>query len=225
LNERVIELAVGNLGRLPAQWVYENFGNAAPASVYDRMWLVTSLAQLGRFVEATPYETEAIRLAAPTQHAFTVGLAHYVGITLLLKGEWAKARSLLETGIAAVRSGSVISLLSRLISSSAWILARLGETKDAVNRLREGDELLELATTTGIIANAGWDYHALGQACLLLDRLDDARRYGELALKYSPAHPGFAAHAVHLLGDIETHPDRFDAEGGEAQYRRALALA
>jgi len=37
--------------------------------------------------------------------------------------------------------------------------------------------------------------------------------------------PGFAAHALHLLGDIATHPDRFDAENGEAHYRHALALA
>jgi tetratricopeptide (TPR) repeat protein len=33
------------------------------------------------------------------------------------------------------------------------------------------------------------------------------------------------AHALHLLGDIATHPDRFDAETGKAHYRQALALA
>ena len=33
------------------------------------------------------------------------------------------------------------------------------------------------------------------------------------------------AHALHLLGDIATHPNRFDAEPGEAYYRKALALA
>jgi hypothetical protein len=33
------------------------------------------------------------------------------------------------------------------------------------------------------------------------------------------------AHALHLLGDIGTHPDRFDAESGAARYRQALALA
>ncbi len=30
---------------------------------------------------------------------------------------------------------------------------------------------------------------------------------------------------MHLLGDIATHPERFDAESGEAHYRNALALA
>ena len=48
---------------------------------------------------------------------------------------------------------------------------------------------------------------------------------GDRAVKYSPSHPGFAAHAQHLLGDVATHPDRFDAERGETHYRQALALA
>ena len=47
----------------------------------------------------------------------------------------------------------------------------------------------------------------------------------ESAIKYSPSRPGPAAHALHLLGDIATHPDGFDAESGEAYYREALALA
>ena len=37
------------------------------------VWLIMSLAELGRFAEAAEHEAEAIRLAEPTQHAFTVG--------------------------------------------------------------------------------------------------------------------------------------------------------
>jgi hypothetical protein len=32
-------------------------------------------------------------------------------------------------------------------------------------------------------------------------------------------------HALHLLGDIAIHPDRFDPQIGEVSYRKALALA
>jgi tetratricopeptide (TPR) repeat protein len=104
--ERVVELATDNLAALPADWVYEYFGGTAPASVDDRRWLIISLAQLGRFAEAAEYEAEAIRLAQLTHHAFTVGLAHGAGSMLyLLKGDWAKARSLIEHGIAVLRSG------------------------------------------------------------------------------------------------------------------------
>ena len=51
------------------------------------------------------------------------------------------------------------------------------------------------------------------------------KRRASGALEYSPSHPGFAAHARHLLGDIATHPDQFDAARGEIYYRQALALA
>jgi tetratricopeptide (TPR) repeat protein len=68
-------------------------------------------------------------------------------------------------------------------------------------------------------------YVALGRAALLLDRLDEAQSLGERAVRSSASRHGVAAHALHLLGDIATHPDRFDAEGGEAHYRKALALA
>ena len=36
---------------------------------------------------------------------------------------------------------------------------------------------------------------------------------------------GVTAHALHLLGDIATHPDWFDPDSGEAYYRRARTLA
>jgi len=48
---------------------------------------------------------------------------------------------------------------------------------------------------------------------------------GERAVKYSLSQHGCAAHALYLLGDIATPPDRFDAESGEGYYRQALALA
>jgi tetratricopeptide (TPR) repeat protein len=224
--ERVVELATDNLAALPADWVYEDFGSTAPASVFDRHWLVLSLAQLGRFAEAAEYEAEAIRLAEPTHHAFTVGVAYRAAGTLhLLKGDWAKARSLLEHGIAVARTGNVVVHLPWAVAPSAWALAQLGETSEALNRLQEGEQLVERQAARGIVAYRTWAYHALGHACLLLGRLDEARRLGDRAVEFSPGHHGFAAHALHLLGDIVTHPDRFDARSGEAHYRQALALA
>ncbi len=67
----------------------EYFGNVAPASVFDRAWLAMALAQLGRFSEAARFEAEAIRLAEPMQHAFTVGRAYLaVGTLHPLEGSW-----------------------------------------------------------------------------------------------------------------------------------------
>jgi class 3 adenylate cyclase/tetratricopeptide (TPR) repeat protein len=223
---RVVELATDNLAALPPEWVYEYFGATQPASVGNRSYLVMSLAQLGRFAEAAEYEAEAIRLGEATQHAYTVGLAHRSAGTLhLLKGDWAKARSVVEHGIAVLRTGNIGLLLPEAIASSAWVLARLNEASEALTRLQEGQQLFGRQEAKGIVHYLGWGYHSLGRACLLLGRLDEARCLGDRAVEVSPRHPGFAAHALHLLGDIATHPDRFDAESGEAHYRQALALA
>jgi tetratricopeptide (TPR) repeat protein len=185
-----------------------------------------SLAQLGRFIEAAKYEAEAIRLAEPTHHAFTVGQAHLAAGTLrLLKGDWPRARALIDHWIAVVRTGNVVHRLPTAVASSAWVLAELGEASEALNGLREGEQLLERQAARGLFGYRGWAYHSLGRAALLLGRLDEARRLDDRAVESSPGQHGCAAHARHLLGDIATHPDRFNGESGEAHYREALALA
>jgi len=143
----------------------------------------------------------------------------------LLKGDWVRARSLIEHGIGVWRTGNVVLMLPTAVASSAWILAQLGEASEALNRLREGEQLLERQAARAVVLHRGWDYQALGRACLLLGRLDEAKRLGDRAVESSPGHPGYAAPAHHLLGDIATHRDCFDAERGDAHYRQALALA
>jgi hypothetical protein len=56
-------------------------------------------------------------------------------------------------------------------------------------------------------------------------RLDEAQRFGERGVELLSGHLGFRGKVLQLLGDIATHPERFDAERGEAHYRQALALA
>ena len=224
--ERVVALASDNLAALPGDCIYEHFGMLAPASVYDRVWRIMSLAELGRFAEAAEDEAEAFRLAEQTPHLYAIGLVHLAaGRRRFLEGDWAKAHSRTEHEIAVVRTGNFVLQLPPTVASLAWALARLGESGEALNQLREGEQLLERQSATGIVIRRGLAYHALGRASLLIGRLDEARRLGDRALESSPRQPGFAAHALHLLGDIATHPDRFDAETGEAQYRKALALA
>jgi hypothetical protein len=45
--------------------------------------VVHSLSELGRFAEAALHEAELLGLAAPTQHAYTVGEAYAAAGTLL----------------------------------------------------------------------------------------------------------------------------------------------
>jgi hypothetical protein len=52
-----------------------------------------------------------------------------------------------------------------------------------------------------------------------------ARAPVELAAQSSAGHPGFAAHALHLLGDIATRPDRFDVDRSVARAPRLVEPA
>jgi class 3 adenylate cyclase/tetratricopeptide (TPR) repeat protein len=224
--EQAVESATDNLAAVPADRAHEDFGTAAPASVYDRCQLVVSLAQLGRFAETTGHEAEAMRLAEPTQDAYTVAIAHWAACTLhTIKGDWAKVRPLIAQWIAWIRTRNVFRQLPYAVASSAWVGAQLGEVGEALDRFREGHQLLERQTARGLVGQRGWAFYALGRAGLLLGRLDEARSLSYRAIESSPCHPGYVAHARHLFGDIAAHPDRFDPVRGEAHYREALALA
>ena len=91
-------LATDNLAQRSADEVYELFGIGAPPSVYDRCWLIMSLAEIGRFAEAAEPAAEAIRLAPLAQLAGpTIGMANWAaGEVHLLRGDWPKARSLVR---------------------------------------------------------------------------------------------------------------------------------
>jgi class 3 adenylate cyclase len=222
---RVVELATENLAALPAEWTYESFGGTAPLAIFDRFFLIASLAELGRFTEAAEYQAEVILLADPTDHAHAITIAYDAGgILHLLWGDWARARSLVETGIIAAKKRNLAGQLRILVPSSAWALAQLGETGAALNRVHEGQRLLERQASRGFFGRLGWGYYLLGCACLQLERLDEASRFGDLAVKSSPHHPGFRAHGLQLLADIAAHDHRFNLKASEALYRGALAL-
>src|SRR4029077_1607624 len=70
--ERVAAGATDILEALPADWVHERFDMSFSASVAGRVWLIMSLAELGRFAEAAKYEAEAIRFAESSEHVFTI---------------------------------------------------------------------------------------------------------------------------------------------------------
>jgi class 3 adenylate cyclase/tetratricopeptide (TPR) repeat protein len=219
-HDRVVELTTDNLAALPPEWVSETFGRPNPVSVFDRFYLVMSLAELGRFTEAAEH-FEAMRSVEMIRGGALTYLA--AGIRHLVKGDWAKAHSLIER-VVERWAGDVV-MLPHAVTASAWVLAQVGETSKALTRLREGEHLLERKAAGGSVGTSGGEYCLLGRASLLLGLPDEAQRLGECAVSSSPRQPGYAAHALHLLADIATHPGRFDAEHAEANYRQALAIA
>jgi class 3 adenylate cyclase/tetratricopeptide (TPR) repeat protein len=224
--QHVVEVSPKNLAELPPDWIHQYFGMAVPASVFGRAYLILSLAELGRFADAVRYEAEVIQVAQPTQHAHTIGYAQFAASVLhITRGEWAKARLLIEQWVNTCQVLQTPSLLPWAVASSAWALAQAGEAADAAGRVGEAEELLERQAKREISMHHGWAYGALGRACLLLGKVDEARRLARRSIESAQRQPGFTAHALWLLGDVAAHPDQLNAESADAHYRQALALA
>jgi len=221
---RVVELAVDNLAAMPPEWVNDYFGRPAPVTIFDYYYLISSLAELGLFTEATKYEAEAMQLVEPMRHAFnSLGLAYYAASTLhLVKGDWEVARTLIERVIDVLRAGKIVIMLPHAVAASAWIAAQRGDVTDGLQRLREAEQLLERNAAHGIVGQRGGTYHMLGRACLLIGLFDEAQRFGEQAVEVSTRQPGFTCNARHLLGDLASHGSRFDPTSAESHYRAAL---
>ena len=224
--DRAIGLGIENVTARPLDRIDTSSVQAVGGLVNVRFWLVMSLAQVGRFQDAAQFEAEATRVAEVTHQPYAVGLARGAAATVsILKGDWGKACSVIEPGLAVVRNTNIGLMLSEGVALSAWALAESGEGEQALERINESEPLVERLTTIGLIAHLCPTLHALGRACFRLGRLAEAGNLAERALQYSVSFPGFAAYAQHLLGDIATHPDRFDVERGEAHYYQALVLA
>jgi tetratricopeptide (TPR) repeat protein len=222
--KQAVELANPNLGNSEPQSFY--YAASIPGPVFLRCWLLRSMAELGQFADAAPHAQDIIKLAEPTHSPYPIGQAHLsAGWCLLAKGDWSQARAYIERGTLEYRKGDIRLALPHGVASSARLLAQFGEAGEAMSCLQEGEELLARGIANGTIDQAGMDYGWLGRAAMLLGRLEDAQRLAKLALQNSPVHPGFAAHALHLLGDLATHPDQFNAAQGEYRYRKALTLA
>jgi hypothetical protein len=65
---------------------------------------------------------------------------------------------MIEHLIEVIRMGNITLMLPGAVASSAWVLAQLGEAGEAVNRLREGEQLIERQVESGLVANSGAIY-------------------------------------------------------------------
>jgi DNA-binding SARP family transcriptional activator len=218
---RTIELATSNLAALPADSTYDFFGCSQPPSVADRSRLLIALGHVGRFADAADHETELIRTAERTRNLYTIGLAHHAAASFhLQKGDWARARAAADRHLAMARAGHIADEVPRALAYSARALVSLGDTSEALSRALDAERRLE-----DHAFDAGFAYYMLGRTNLALGRVDDACRLTELAWRFGSSRTDFVPGALHLLGDIASHPHRLDAERAEDQYRRALALA
>jgi len=221
---QAVTLAERNLAQLPPAWAYEFLDNISPSSIFDRVLMTYSLAELGRFDEALTVQRVLMPIAEPTRHALSLGLASRSGAFIhLLRGEWQEAARPLLEWRRQLDAGGITLQMPAAAGALAWDLAHLGQFEQAQAALEEGERLARALTADGLQGFLGLAYFTMGRAAFALGHPEDARRFAQRVFDTSPQHLGYVAHAWQLLGDVALAAH--DLDGGAQHYHKALALA
>ena len=203
---------------------WERLGLPYLPSVFARMCLVASLAEMGAFAEGTATAAEAVQIAEAANHPLS-RIAAYIGVGWLsfLKGDLQQAIPVLERSLA----------LSQEANIPTWPAntSNLGAAYVLTGRIAEALPLLERAVEDAaamrLTANQALWVTRLGEAALLDGHLEDASTLARHALALARARKGrvHEAYALRLLGDIAAHGEPLEVEPAAIHYRQALTLA
>jgi tetratricopeptide (TPR) repeat protein len=216
----------GAIALIPPDLTKDRFGQAAIPGSFVRSTLAIALGALGRFAEAFGPIRDAMQIAEEAGHVYSLLFPLFgLGILKLDQGDFAGALAPLERGFELCRTRQVPMLLNDFAGA-------LGAAYDGTGRRIEGIALMEDAARGFAEQNLRWQWWAgrvgaLGAAYLIEGRLTDAIRVAQdgLATARQRGEQGVESHVLRLLGDIAAHPDRFEVDTAEAQYRQAQALA
>jgi len=191
--------------------IHESVEPVHAISIYDRYWLVIERSlSSADFAAATQYESRKRSAREQTQQMLSVGRAHFgAGRLHLLKGGWIAGALTIRTPDCGVRTGTLASAF-RTRCRSAGSSAQVGEASEALTRSAEGQRAPRAPGGAGFRSRDG-DYQHWVVPPLLARPTRRGAEPGDRASVILRHTLGTAAHALHLLGDIATQPDRFDA--------------
>jgi tetratricopeptide (TPR) repeat protein len=201
---------------------HERFRSMMITSARDRLWLLQCCAEVGAFAEGIAYGEEAARIAATAGHLTSAVMAQdRLGLIAFRQGEIQHAICMLEHALTQCRAADIPLYLPGIMATLGLAYMRSGQVTEALHLLDQ----VEVRQTTG----GGGDRVMLhlGEAYLLVGRVEDAHRLAErlLALSRDRKERGNQAWALWLLGEIAAQRQPPDAEQAETHYRQALALA
>ena len=211
---------------IPEVLAHERFGQAGVLGTNVRTWLAIALGTLGRFAETLAPLREATHVAEEVGHVYSRIMPLFgLGTLKLDQGDFIGAVAPLERGLDLCRTGRI----PLWTPDFTWAL---GAAYHATGRHAEGIALMADAVRAAAGRNVRWAWWpggvgALGRAYLLDGQLAEAARiaHERLAEARQVGERGVEGHLLRLLGEIASHPDRFEVDAAEAHYRQALALA
>jgi class 3 adenylate cyclase/tetratricopeptide (TPR) repeat protein len=211
------------LGWLEGDLARERFGMAGLVSVATRIWLVNVLVAQGDFAGAHARAREALRLAEPTDHAWSMAGAHVaLGFALLTRGDLDAAAPVLERGLARARELDITAWLPMLSCQLGLVHARQGRVDEGRALLEDG---IRRAEALAILSRHAIRLVWLAEAFLRGGRLAEARTTAERALAAAHTHRerGYEGWARRMLGEVALAAGAL-AEARE-HYDAALAIA
>ncbi len=211
---------------IPEVLAHERFGQAGVLGTNVRTWLAIALGTLGRFAETLAPLRQATHVAEEVGHVYSRIMPLFgLGTIKLDQGDFIGAVAPLERGLELCRTGRIPLWTPDFI----WAL---GAAYHATGRHAEGIALMADAVRAAAGRNVRWAWWpggvgALGRAYLLDGQPAEAARiaHERLAEARQVGERGVEGHLLRLLGEIASHPDRFEVDAAEAHYRQALALA
>jgi class 3 adenylate cyclase/tetratricopeptide (TPR) repeat protein len=221
---RATEILTATLEHISGDLVGDAMGTTGIISVFTRIYLVSSLVEIGEFTAAKLLAEEAIRIAESANHVYSRAFAYYgMGTTLTLQGHLSRGMHILETGLELCRSWKIPLILPLLGTSLGHAYCLSARPDDAICLMEEVDQIAS--------AMQRRDGHAmllvrLGEAYLQAFRVEDASRCARQALEFclDNLERGHEAYALRLLGELQlNNPPAL--EECESLFRRAMARA
>jgi tetratricopeptide (TPR) repeat protein len=219
---QAIALFRRNVAATEGRRATERLGMHALPSVLSRGFLSDCLSLTGEFAEGAMQGRDAQRIAEAAGHPFSIVSAYGASVPLYVrKGDLDIAIPLLIRALDLCRVWNVGIWVPQITAALGLAYALAGRRDEALVLLDEAVQQISTRVFTGpTVAD-------LSHAYLLTGNIEIAATFAGRALNadWIRKQPGSLAWLLHVLGDLATYPDRFDAKTGEAHYREALALA
>ena len=199
-------------------------GNSDAVSIFCLAHIAVARALLGDFVEAKALIEKGRRLADAIDQPHVGKLAHGVaGMVAMIQGDVDTATTCFNQALTigdATDSHPLYSLLA----------GHLGYTYALSGRPREARDLLEKALANArrehLPYDEAWSTAFIGHVCLIVEDLENAEKYGEMALDFARRHNfrGVEAWVLRLLGTVYSFAAPSDPIRAEDCLRKALSL-
>jgi predicted ATPase/class 3 adenylate cyclase len=210
--------------RLSGDLARDVMGTTGIIAVFSRIYLATSLAELGDFTTAMLHAEPAYQIAEAARHIYSIVFACYgIGTIRGIRGDVAGSIAVLEHGLELSRSWNLPVALPLLSTSLGHAYCLAARPEEALVLLEEAERQTGATRRMGARAIL---MVRLGEAYLQAQRTEDARRCAQLAITLSRQlmERAFEAYALRLLGELGLQ-DPPDLEDSEAFYRQAAKRA